>query len=170
VRDLVTTEGPAISFPVGYHELHPDVSVNFQMNRFYGWVGDDSMLTEMREAAAGVQDYPILTMIFLELWDKALARHETLKGAYYLRLAEFFLFTPGPAQAAHTPALCRPDSQLFPNPVVGIPPLSLWVRLAARLSPYPDAAHRGHIRRIRRIRQLHRRMAARSAGLSRCGL
>ena len=30
------------------HDLHPDASVNFQMNRFfYGWVGDDSMLTEM---------------------------------------------------------------------------------------------------------------------------
>ena len=52
---------PAISFPVGYHDLHPDISINFQLNRFYGWVGDDSMLTEMREAAAGlagVQDYP----------------------------------------------------------------------------------------------------------------
>ena len=24
------------------------------MNRFYGWVGDESMLTEMREAAAGL--------------------------------------------------------------------------------------------------------------------
>ena len=36
--DLVTPESPAISFPVGYHALHPDISVNFQMNRFYGWV------------------------------------------------------------------------------------------------------------------------------------
>jgi hypothetical protein len=89
VRDLVTTEGPAISFPVGYHELHPDVSVNFQMNRFYGWVGDGRMLTEMREAAAGVHDYPTLTTIFLEVGDKALARHETLKGAYYLRLERY---------------------------------------------------------------------------------
>jgi hypothetical protein len=26
---------PAISFPVGYHDLHPDVSINFQLNRFY---------------------------------------------------------------------------------------------------------------------------------------
>ena len=51
------------------------------------------MLTEMREAAAGVRDYPTFTEIFLDLGDKALARHETLKGAYYLRLAEFFLFT-----------------------------------------------------------------------------
>ena len=23
------------SFPIGYYRLHPDVSVNFQLNRFY---------------------------------------------------------------------------------------------------------------------------------------
>ena len=45
---------PSISFPIGYHNLHPDISINFQLNRFCGWAGDDSMLTEMREAAAGV--------------------------------------------------------------------------------------------------------------------
>jgi alpha-beta hydrolase superfamily lysophospholipase len=89
----VTSESAANSFPVGYHKLHPDVSVNFQLNRFYGWVGDDFMLTEMRQAAAGVHDYPTFTKIFLELGDKALARYEALKGAYYLRLAEFFLHT-----------------------------------------------------------------------------
>jgi len=96
VRNPVTSARPASSFPVGYHDLHPDISINFQLNRFYGWAGDDSMLTEMREAAAGVQDYPTFTKIFLELGDKALARHETLKGAYFLRLAEFFLFTKDP--------------------------------------------------------------------------
>jgi pimeloyl-ACP methyl ester carboxylesterase len=47
----------------------------------------------MREAAAGVHDYPTFTKIFLDLGDKALDRHETLKGAYYLRLAEFFLLS-----------------------------------------------------------------------------
>src|SRR5580658_7584514 len=81
----------AFSFPIGYYDLHPDISVNFQLNRFYGWVGDDSMLTEMREALAGVNDYPAFTKIVLDLGEKALARHEVLKGAYYLRLAEFFL-------------------------------------------------------------------------------
>jgi pimeloyl-ACP methyl ester carboxylesterase len=91
----VSAESPVISFPVGYHDLHPDISINFQLNRFYGWVGDDSMLTEMR-AAAGVHDYPTFNSIFLDLGEKALARHETLKGAYYLRLAEFFLFTRDP--------------------------------------------------------------------------
>jgi hypothetical protein len=49
------------------------------------------MLTEMREGLAGVNDYPTFTKIVLDLGEKALARHEVLKGAYYLRLAEFFL-------------------------------------------------------------------------------
>lgn len=41
---------------------------------FYGWVGDDSMLTEMREALASVNDYPTFTKIVLDLGEKALAR------------------------------------------------------------------------------------------------
>src|SRR5271163_3814362 len=95
-RELTPSTSPSFSFPVGYHDLHPDVSVNFQMNRFYGWVGDDSMITEMRGAAAGVNDYPTFTGIFLDLGDKALSRQESLKGAYYLRLAEFFLAIEDP--------------------------------------------------------------------------
>ena len=31
-------------FPVGYYPLHPNVSLNFQMNRFWNWVGDQQML------------------------------------------------------------------------------------------------------------------------------
>ena len=34
----------ALKFPVGYHDLHPDVSMNFQMNRWFGWVGEPEML------------------------------------------------------------------------------------------------------------------------------
>src|SRR6202046_2911898 len=88
---LTPSTSPSFSFPIGYYDLHPDVSINFQLNRFYGWVGDDSMLTEMREALAGVNDYPAFTKIVLDLGEKALARQEVRKGAYYLRLAEFFL-------------------------------------------------------------------------------
>jgi hypothetical protein len=75
--------------------LHPDISVNFQLNRFYGWVGDESMLTETRGALAGVNDYPTFTKIVLDLGEKALARHEVRQG-YYLRLAKFFLFFSDP--------------------------------------------------------------------------
>ena len=91
-----TTAAPSFSSPIGYYDLHPDISINFQLNRFYGWVGEDSMLTEMREEVAGVNDYPTFTKIVLALGEKALARHEVRKGAYYLRLAEFFLLFSDP--------------------------------------------------------------------------
>jgi pimeloyl-ACP methyl ester carboxylesterase len=95
-RKLTPSSSPSFSFPIGYYDLHPDISINFQLNRFYGSVGDDSMLTEMREAVAGVSDYPTFTKIILDLGEMALARHEVLKGAYYLRLAEFFLLFSDP--------------------------------------------------------------------------
>ncbi|MFJ4657724.1 alpha/beta hydrolase [Nocardia sp. NPDC088792] len=82
-----------VQFPVGYYDLHPDVSVNYQMNRFYNWVGDHSMLSEMREAVAGVRDYPTFARIFLTLGDKYLDAGAALKGAAYVRIAEFFLPT-----------------------------------------------------------------------------
>jgi pimeloyl-ACP methyl ester carboxylesterase len=95
-RELTSSTSPLFSFPAGYYDLHPDININFQLNRFYGWVGDESMLTEMREAVAYVNDYPTFTKVILDLGEKALARHEVRKGAYYLRLAEFFMFTNDP--------------------------------------------------------------------------
>jgi alpha-beta hydrolase superfamily lysophospholipase len=95
-QELAPSSAPSFSFPIGYYELHPNISINFQLNRFYGWAGDDSMLTEMRETLGGVKDvadYPMFTRLVLDLGEKALARHEVLKGAYYLRLAEFFMPT-----------------------------------------------------------------------------
>ena len=44
VRELTPSTSPSFSFPVGYHDLHPDISINFQLNRFYGWAGDDLSL------------------------------------------------------------------------------------------------------------------------------
>ena len=99
-RELTSRTSPSFSFPVGYHDLHPNISINFQLNRFYNWVGDDSMLTEMRDSLAGVNEYPTFTKIILDLGEEALARHEVLKGAYYLRLAEFFLHFSDPRKLA----------------------------------------------------------------------
>lgn len=45
------TKNHFTSFPVGYYQLHPDVSINYQLNRYY--IGDQSMLTEMRTVAPG---------------------------------------------------------------------------------------------------------------------
>ena len=38
----------SMTFPVGYHNLDPEISMNFQMNRWFGWVGEKGMLDEMQ--------------------------------------------------------------------------------------------------------------------------
>ena len=85
-------------FPVGYYALYPDVSLNFQMNRWYNWVGDDQMLSEMRAVAPQIRSYPDFTHAFLALAEQALASNQNLKGAFYLRAAEFFMFPDDPTK------------------------------------------------------------------------
>ena len=41
-------------FPVGYYPLHSNVSLNFQMNRFWNWVGDKQMLSELQKAGTQI--------------------------------------------------------------------------------------------------------------------
>ena len=76
---------------VGYYQLHPDVSLNYQMNRFS--TGEADMIGEMRAVVPRIHDYSDYTREFLALSQQALAHGETLKGAYYLRSAEFYMFS-----------------------------------------------------------------------------
>ena len=55
--DKPFTTAVSMTFPIGYHNLHPDVSMNFQMNRWYGWVGEPEMLEDMRMAALRIATY-----------------------------------------------------------------------------------------------------------------
>lgn len=43
--------------PIGYHAIHADLSLNFQMNRWFSWVGDLGMLEEMRTVAPRIATY-----------------------------------------------------------------------------------------------------------------
>ena len=136
-RELTPSTSPLFSFPVGYHDLHPDLNINFQLNRFYGWVGDESMLSEMCEAVAGVNDYPTFTKVMLDLGERALARHEVRKGAYYLRLAEFFMFTNDPRKLPTRQRfvdLLLGDLQIAPAAYSRIPFETGWLP-AYRLTP-----------------------------------
>jgi alpha-beta hydrolase superfamily lysophospholipase len=81
-------------FPVGYYYLHPDVSVNYQMNRFS--TGEADMIDEMRAIAPKIHDYKDYTREFFALAQDALGRGEKLKGALYLRSAEFYMFDDDP--------------------------------------------------------------------------
>ena len=80
--------------PVGYYYLHPDVSVNYQMNRFS--TGEADMIDEMGAIAPKIHDYKDYTREFLALAQDALGRGEKLKGAWYLRSAEFYMFDDDP--------------------------------------------------------------------------
>ena len=84
---LLSRPGP----PIGYHAIHPDVSLNFQMNRWFGLVGDVSMLDEMRTVAPRITTYADWHREFAALAHLALAKGQMLKAAGYLRSAEFFL-------------------------------------------------------------------------------
>ena len=74
--------GP-ISFPVGYHSLHPDVSMNFQMNRWYSWVGEPEMLEEMHVAAKRIATYADWTREFVALAQNAQMRGHTPRAGFY---------------------------------------------------------------------------------------
>lgn len=78
-------------FPVGLYNLHPDQSVNFQMNRFFNWSNDMEMLEEMKKAGASINSYDDYVKAFIKLGEEALKKDDKLKAALYFRGAEFFI-------------------------------------------------------------------------------
>ena len=78
-------------FHAGYYDhLHPDPSINFQMNRWINFLGA-SALEDMQAIAPRLLDYPSYRREFLALAEKALSEGRSLHAAYYFRSAEFFM-------------------------------------------------------------------------------
>lgn len=92
--DSPNKEHYVAGFHVGFYQLHPDVSLNYQMNRFS--TGEPDMIEAMRAVAPRIHDYNDYTREFLALSEQALARGQTLQGACYLRSAEFYMFDNDP--------------------------------------------------------------------------
>jgi pimeloyl-ACP methyl ester carboxylesterase len=84
------------TFPVGFHQLHPDISMNFQMNRWLSWVGEPGMLDEMRKVAPRIANYADWKREFLALADSAAIQGQVLRAGFYFRAAEFFMRTDDP--------------------------------------------------------------------------
>lgn len=78
-------------FPIGYHNLHPDVTLNFQLNRFWNWVGEAQMLDELRSVGPSLTDYAVWTRELLALGERAAGQGRMLAGAYLIRAGEFFM-------------------------------------------------------------------------------
>ena len=85
-----------MAFPIGYHHLHPDASMNFQMNRWFGWVGEPEMLEEMRIAAPRIATYADWTREFVSLAERASQQGRVLRAGFYWRSAEFFMRADDP--------------------------------------------------------------------------
>src|SRR6516162_2012528 len=87
--------GDDAAFPVGYYHLHPDLTLNFQLNRFWNWVGEPQMLDELRRVAPGLTTYDEWIRQLLALGGRALEEGRMLAGAYLIRAAEFFMPADG---------------------------------------------------------------------------
>lgn len=84
-------EGILSRFPVGYYSFHPNVSLNFQMNRFWNWVGGKEMLEELQTVGNRIKNYDDWAREMFALSDSALAANRRLPAAYYAKMAIFFL-------------------------------------------------------------------------------
>ena len=78
-------------FPVGYYPLHSNISLNFQMNRFWNWVGDKQMLNELQEAGKQIANYDDWARVMSDLSDNSMTAGRRLPAAYYAKMAIFFL-------------------------------------------------------------------------------
>jgi pimeloyl-ACP methyl ester carboxylesterase len=84
------------AFPIGFHQLHPNVSMNFQMNRWFSWVGELGMLDEMRDAAPRIANYADWKREFSALAKNAVRQGHVLRAGFYFRAADFFMRTKDP--------------------------------------------------------------------------
>ncbi len=98
----------APEFPVGVHDLHDDVSLDFQLNRLACFGG--GRLDEIREVAARIADLGDWKREFLALAERARTEERTGHEAAYLRAAEFNMAPDDPDKAI---AYAR-QAKLFP--------------------------------------------------------
>jgi hypothetical protein len=91
--------GDALDKPPAHHALHPNTSLNFQLNRWLAWMTAEA-LPDLAAAAAGVRGYADFTSAFLDLGDRLLAEGRRL-DAFCYRAAEFFL-KPSDGRKART--------------------------------------------------------------------
>lgn len=83
---VLDLHGPAS----GYHDFHPDVSLNFQCNRWLEWIGPEAH-DEIAAAVSNVGNYEQWIEAFLALAARTRASGRTFAAAYYDRAAEFFM-------------------------------------------------------------------------------
>lgn len=84
---------------VGLESLHPDRSLDFQLNRWVAYAGAP-MIADIRSMGYRLGSLDEWKRAFLELHDRALAEGRTLAAALHLRSAEFFMIAGDPRKPA----------------------------------------------------------------------
>jgi pimeloyl-ACP methyl ester carboxylesterase len=82
------------SFTTGYHDFHPDLSINYQLNRFSD--NSPASVAELTAAGPRIGDYADYIRELLTLSDIADAGGRALAGALYQRSAEFYMLPDDP--------------------------------------------------------------------------
>jgi pimeloyl-ACP methyl ester carboxylesterase len=67
--------------------------MNFQVNRWFGWVGEQGMLDEMRNVAPRIANYADWKREFLALAETVASAGHLLRAGFYFRSADFFMRT-----------------------------------------------------------------------------
>jgi pimeloyl-ACP methyl ester carboxylesterase len=87
------------SAAIGYHRFHPDVSLNFECNRWVESIGP-SAADEVSELATRCHAYPEWVDGYLRLAEAARVADRPQAAAYFDRAAEFFMVPDDPRRPA----------------------------------------------------------------------
>ena len=80
---------------VGWYELHPDVSLNFQLNRWAA-TGGPAWIDDVRPLLPSLIDYDAWRDGFVGLGERAASDSRLLHAALHFRCAEFFMIPSDP--------------------------------------------------------------------------
>jgi hypothetical protein len=93
--DAAARPRPTSTLYVGWYELHPDVSLNFQLNRWAA-TGGPEWIADVRPELGSLRDYESWRNTFVRLGETAAAQGRLLHAALHFRSAEFFMLASDP--------------------------------------------------------------------------
>jgi pimeloyl-ACP methyl ester carboxylesterase len=84
-----------LTMHVGWNELHPDASLNFQLNRWNAY-GGSRWFEDVRPVLSRLTSYEAWKDTFVSLGEMALSEGRPFHAALHFRSAEFFMTTDDP--------------------------------------------------------------------------